>query len=137
MVDGSDLAPRIREVTHLVPDQACEDGRGHGHRDDRVDVASEREERGEERRGDAAEDLGAHVVPDLIWSLANKSLLNADATAGGTRYRFPEMVRTYARRHDQGGEVVAAARRLAAWCLEDRADLHARSRLGGAHVGGG
>ena len=37
-------------------------------------------------------------VPDLVWSLANKSLLYADSTAGATRYRFPETVRSFARR---------------------------------------
>jgi predicted ATPase len=60
----------------------------------------------------------AHGVPDLVWSLANKSLLYADSTAGATRYRFPETVRSFARRSDQNDEVRPAARRLAAWYLE-------------------
>ena len=39
-------------------------------------------------RAAATDTLDADVIPDLIWSLANKSL-NVDATAGSTRYRFP------------------------------------------------
>src|SRR5207342_2486219 len=48
----------------------------------------------------ATDAVAADVIPDLLWSLANKSLLNVDATAGSSRYRFPETVRTFARRHD-------------------------------------
>ncbi len=66
----------------------------------------------------ATDTLDADVIPDLIWSLANKSLLNVDATAGSTRYRFPETVRTFARRHDPGGDIAAAAHRLATWYLD-------------------
>ncbi|MBK5330361.1 MAG: adenylate/guanylate cyclase domain-containing protein, partial [Ilumatobacteraceae bacterium] len=66
----------------------------------------------------ATGDLNADLVPDLVWSLANKSLLNVDTTAGGTRFRFPETVRTFARRHDPAGDITTAARRLATWYLE-------------------
>ena len=58
------------------------------------------------------------MVPDLIWSLANKSLLNVDATAGSTRYRCPETVRTFARRHDPDRDIAIAAHRLATWYLD-------------------
>ena len=63
-------------------------------------------------------DASSRRVPDLVWSLANQSMLNVDTTAGGTRYRFPELVRTFARSHDPAGEMRDAARRLAAWYLE-------------------
>jgi predicted ATPase/class 3 adenylate cyclase len=66
----------------------------------------------------ATDALGADLIPDLVWSLANKSLLNIDTTAGGTRFRFPETVRTFARRHDPAGDITPAARRLATWYLE-------------------
>jgi predicted ATPase/class 3 adenylate cyclase len=65
----------------------------------------------------ATQEIATAVVPDAIWSLANKSLLYSDPTAGATRYRFPETVRTYARRHDPDREAPAAARRLAPWYL--------------------
>ncbi|MEP7202214.1 MAG: adenylate/guanylate cyclase domain-containing protein [Ilumatobacteraceae bacterium] len=60
----------------------------------------------------------AHLIPDLVWSLANKSLLNIDAAAGGTRFRFPETVRTFARRHDPAADIASAARRLATWYID-------------------
>ena len=62
--------------------------------------------------------LDAELVPDLVWSLANKSLLNVDAAAGGTRFRFPETVRTFARRHDPESDISTAAHRLANWYLD-------------------
>ena len=66
----------------------------------------------------ATDSLDVDVVPDLVWSLANKSLLNIDTAGGGTRFRFPETVRTFARRHDPAGDIATAARRLATWYLE-------------------
>jgi len=66
----------------------------------------------------ATGDLNDDLVPDLVWSLANKSLLNVDTTGGGTRFRFPETVRTFARRHDPAGDIATAARRLATWYLD-------------------
>jgi predicted ATPase/class 3 adenylate cyclase len=66
----------------------------------------------------ATDTLDADLIPDLVWSLANKSLLNVDTTAGGTRFRFPETVRTFARRHDPAGDSATAAHRLATWYLE-------------------
>jgi len=70
------------------------------------------------RAAAATDTLDADVVPDLIWSLANKSLLNVDATAGSTRYRCPETVRTFARRHDPDRDIAIAAHRLATWYLD-------------------
>ena len=35
-------------------------------------------------------------VPDLVWSLSDKSLVNVERTAGSTRYRLLETVRVYA-----------------------------------------
>jgi predicted ATPase len=65
----------------------------------------------------AAAAIGSDEAADLVWSLANKSLLDVDVTAGATRYRFPETVRTFARRHDPDHDVVAAACGLADWYL--------------------
>jgi predicted ATPase/class 3 adenylate cyclase len=39
--------------------------------------------------------LGADV-PDLVWSLVSKSLINAERTAGASRYRLLRTVRSYA-----------------------------------------
>ena len=66
----------------------------------------------------ATDILDTAAIPDIVWSLANKSLLNIDAPAGGTRFRFPQTVRTFARRHDPGHDVSSAARRLATWYLD-------------------
>ena len=79
----------------------------------------------------ATDTLDVEVVPDLVWSLANKSLLNVDTTAGGTRFRFPETVRTFARRHDPAGDITSA--RPAAWRrgISSGWARHARSTAGG------
>lgn len=57
---------------------------------------------------------GRVEVGDLIWSLVDKSLLLADPSAGGTRYRTLETVRSYARgRLREPDDVAACAVRLA------------------------
>jgi len=59
-------------------------------------------------------------IPELVWSLVDKSLVTPDLTSSATRYRLLESVREYARsRLDQDGESSAAALRLATW-LRDR-----------------
>ncbi len=35
-------------------------------------------------------------MPDLVWSLSDKSLVTVERTAGSTRYRLLETVRAYA-----------------------------------------
>ncbi|HEX2786122.1 MAG TPA: hypothetical protein VHN36_21290, partial [Ilumatobacteraceae bacterium] len=82
----------------------------------------------------ATDTLDADLIPDLVWSLANKSLLNVDA-AGGTRFRFPETVRTFARRHDPGGDIATAARRLAMWYLDRLGPTCALDRAWMARMG--
>jgi predicted ATPase/class 3 adenylate cyclase len=63
--------------------------------------------------------LAAVDVPELIWSLVDRSLISADLTANATRYRFLETVRQYGRRLLDGAhETEPAARRLSAWYLE-------------------
>lgn len=63
--------------------------------------------------------LSAEDVPELVWSLVDRSLLSADLTANATRYRFLETVRQYGRRLlDDPSETEAVGRRLGAWYLE-------------------
>jgi predicted ATPase len=53
-------------------------------------------------------------VADIVWSLADESLLVVDRTAGLTRYRMLETVRAYATdRLDDAGEAPATRQRLA------------------------
>jgi hypothetical protein len=63
----------------------------------------------------AGPDVEAELVPELVWSLVDKSLLVADPVGGGTRYRSLETVRAFAGElldaHDESGTVAA---RLAA-----------------------
>jgi len=66
--------------------------------------------------GDDIEDRG---VPELIWSLVDRSLVVADVAANATRYRLLETVRTYARRLlDEEGQTGTTARRLARGMME-------------------
>lgn len=63
--------------------------------------------------------LATDDVPELIWSLVDRSLMGTDFTANGTRYRFLETVRQYARRLlDEASETGPVAERLAAWFLD-------------------
>jgi predicted ATPase len=64
----------------------------------------------------AAGAVGPADVPEVIWSLTDKSLLIADPVGGATRYRMLETIRTYARELlDRDDDSMAAARRLAGW----------------------
>jgi hypothetical protein len=57
-------------------------------------------------------------VPELVWSLVDKSLVVAESAEGGTRYRLLESIRTYARKLlDARGETAESAQRLATWYL--------------------
>ena len=68
----------------------------------------------------AADDLDAYDVPELVWSLADKSLIVVEPAANATRYRLLDSIRHYARRHlDDLCDTVATAHRLAA-CYLDR-----------------
>ena len=76
----------------------------------------------------AAGDLDAYDVPELLWSLVDKSLVVADLTANETRYRLLESVRAFARRQlVDHGEAEAAAVRLARWFI-DRIGARRRAR---------
>jgi predicted ATPase len=75
----------------------------------------------------AADDVDRDLVPELVWSLVDKSLLLADPAAGGTRYRSMETVRAYAGELlAEHGETLACAARLA---------RHYVDRFGGVHTG--
>jgi predicted ATPase/class 3 adenylate cyclase len=73
----------------------------------------------------AADPVDPYDVPELLWSLADKSLVTPDLTSSATRYRLLESVQEFARRrlHDDEG-VASTAVRLATWYLE---------RVGPAH----
>lgn len=58
-------------------------------------------------------------VPQLLWLLADRSLVVADLGADETRYRLLETVREYARRLlDEHGETATVAEDVAGWFLE-------------------
>lgn len=64
--------------------------------------------------GDAELDSGD--VSELVWSLAEKSLVVVESTAGATRYRLLESVRSYAlRKLTADGDRAGVAGRLADW----------------------
>lgn len=66
-----------------------------------------------------ADGIAGDDVPDLVWSLVDKSLVVADLAANHTRYRLLESVRDFAlRRLEEHAEVSATAMRLADWYLE-------------------
>jgi predicted ATPase len=61
----------------------------------------------------------AEDVPDLVWSLAEKSLIVVEPSANATRYRFLESVRAYALGClADAAETVLSARRLTEWYLD-------------------
>ncbi|HVF32835.1 MAG TPA: adenylate/guanylate cyclase domain-containing protein [Acidimicrobiales bacterium] len=67
----------------------------------------------------AAGDVPSFDVPELVWSLVDKSLVSADLTANESRYRLLESVREFARRQlTTHGELSEAAERLTTWYLE-------------------
>ena len=58
----------------------------------------------------ASREVPAYDVPELVWSLVDKSLVAADLTANATRYRLLESVRDFARRRlDDHGETESTA----------------------------
>ena len=73
----------------------------------------------------AGEDLPAPRILDLLSRLADKSLVNVDASPGDARYRLLETVRAYANEKLQAsGEEPALRARHRDWCLAlvERAD---------------
>jgi predicted ATPase/class 3 adenylate cyclase len=55
------------------------------------------------------------MVPQLVWSLVDRSLVVADLSANATRYRLLETMRSYGRRLlDESGETIEVASSLAA-----------------------
>jgi predicted ATPase/class 3 adenylate cyclase len=66
----------------------------------------------------AGDGLSADDLPELVWSLVDKSLLVADPVAGGTRYRSLETVRAYARDRLEPAETAACAGRLMDYYLD-------------------
>jgi predicted ATPase/class 3 adenylate cyclase len=67
----------------------------------------------------AGDGIEAYDVPELVWSLADKSLVTVEPAANATRYRMLETVRAYAAlRLAAAGATAAAATRLAHWYLD-------------------
>jgi len=67
----------------------------------------------------AATGIDGDDVPELVWALVDKSLLSADLSQAGTRYRLFESVQQYALRLlDDNNELVATATTHAHWLLE-------------------
>lgn len=81
-------------------------------------------------------DVDAYGVPELVWSLVDKSLVVADLTANATRYRLFESVREFARRRlDEHEETEGAAVRLASWYTERVGPTRRHSRRWTSDVG--
>ncbi len=67
----------------------------------------------------AASDVEGCDVPEVVWSLVDKSLVTVDLAANDTRYRLLETVRAPLRRLlDDEGATVATALRLSGWWLD-------------------
>ena len=63
-------------------------------------------------RGRRSRDVDPDDVPDLVWSLSDKSLVAVERTEGSTRYRLLETVRAYADaklRDSEDGRATASA----------------------------
>lgn len=67
----------------------------------------------------AAGEVAPGDVDELVWSLVEKSLIEADFGSEATRYRLLETVRSFAREHlDSEGETRDTCVRLASWFME-------------------
>ena len=67
----------------------------------------------------AGDPVDAYDVPELLWSLADKSLVTADLTSSATRYRLLESVQEFARRRlDDDQDTSTTASRLATWYVD-------------------
>jgi predicted ATPase/class 3 adenylate cyclase len=63
--------------------------------------------------------LSPYDVPELVWSLASKSLVTSEPASGTTRYRMLETIRAYSRRLlDGAGETEAVAISVGTFYLE-------------------
>ncbi len=65
--------------------------------------------------------IDGYDVPELVWSLTEKSLLTSEPAANATRYRMLETVRAYAGRRLEARDdtsSITAATTLAAWLVQ-------------------
>ena len=70
----------------------------------------------------AYDQVATDDVPELVWSLVDKSLVVADLSANATRYRLLETVRAFGRRLLEANvEMRMVADTLASWALETMA----------------
>jgi predicted ATPase/DNA-binding SARP family transcriptional activator len=74
-------------------------------------------------------DADADFIPDHVWSLVDHSIVMADPSAGGTRYRMLDLVRRFAEQRliDQGEEYDTALR-VGRMFVADVGPQHASSR---------
>ncbi len=80
--------------------------------------------------------IESDAVPELVWSLVEKSLVIADPAAGGTRYRLLETVRAYAAQQlSARAETGSCAARLARFYLDRLGPVRGTARPWVAAVG--
>jgi predicted ATPase len=73
----------------------------------------------------ADEGIDQEDVPELVWSLVDKSLLGVDSTANETRYRMLDSIRDFSvRRLAEHKETSTVAARLALWYLDRIGPTH-------------
>jgi predicted ATPase/class 3 adenylate cyclase len=73
--------------------------------------------------------LDAYDVPELVWSLVDKSLVTVEPAANATRYRMLDTVRAYGAGRLAAADRAATAGALSAWYLE-RFPLGGRGQRG-------
>ncbi|MDH3260587.1 MAG: tetratricopeptide repeat protein [Acidimicrobiia bacterium] len=84
----------------------------------------------------APDGIAGADVPDLIWSLVDRSLVAAELAADDTRYRLLETIQTYGRdRLAEAGETEAVAVSLADYLLDHTGPWHPADRRWLGEVG--
>ena len=80
-------------------------------------------------------DISSGDVPELVWRLAERSLVSVDLTGNDSRYRLLETVRAYSwRLLEQHGETASAAERLGQWWVERLGPWQPMDRLRSAEI---
>ena len=84
----------------------------------------------------ADDDIPAVDIPELVWSLVDRSLVTAELASDATRYRLLETVRTYGRdRLSEANETGPVARNLAGALLDRLGPWHPADRRWLGEVG--
>lgn len=83
---------------------------------------------------DGSEIVGGDV-PELVWQLAERSLVSVDLTGNDSRYRLLETVRAYSwRLLEEHGEAGGAAERLGQWWVDRLGPWQPMDRLRAAQI---